>query len=316
MKSRWRIAGLAAAAILGIYFIWFCWHNLDLTLLKAAIQNKTTLTALLMASACHMLVYPLSGIAWRRLLLRQGYDYHATQLTVILGIAQLAKYIPGNVAQHLYRTTHALKQGMPIKAFASTVLQETLLAAAASVLIGTALLAPTAWQANISDYKALIISALALSVAGILIFSISIPANIRPNASSLPGKLLRLSGGLPGPSTTAIALLAYACNYLIIGLGLWLLASALGLSNTITYSVATSAFAIAWILGFLAPGAPAGLGAREGIMLLVLNGHGSNDQILQLVLLARASSMLADVATFAACFATSHFSNMSGPGEK
>src|SRR3546814_10111891 len=73
-------------------------------------------------------------------------------------------------------------------------------------------------------------------------------------------------GGLPGPGATLIAVTIYAGNYLLIGLGIWLLAIALGMAHEIDYAMATSAFALSWILGFLAPGAPAGLGAREGLM--------------------------------------------------
>src|SRR3546814_11891689 len=77
-------------------------------------------------------------------------------------------------------------------------------------------------------------------------------------------------GGLPGPGATLIAVTIYAGNYLLIGLGIWLLAIALGMAHEIDYAMATSAFALSWILGFLAPGAPAGLGAREGLMVLIL----------------------------------------------
>jgi|GEM_PF-636227 len=313
MKSIWRIAGTTIAALLGTYFVWFCYHNLNLKLLGSALHSKTTIIAILFASACHALVYPITGFAWRRLLLRQGCDQDATALTILLGLAQLAKYIPGNVAQHIYRTAYALKKGIPIKAFASTVVQETFLAAAASILIGTAFLAPATWQSNVSHYKGFLVFSLALSCIGIFLFCVKATDNTKIRRNTLLGKLLHVTGGSPGPSTTTTALCAYACNYLLIGLGIWLLASTLGLSETITYTTATSAFAIAWILGFLAPGAPAGLGAREGIMLLVLSGHGSNDQLLQLVVLARFSSLLGDMITFSISFAASLFYNRPPP---
>src|SRR3546814_12372273 len=93
-------------------------------------------------------------------------------------------------------------------------------------------------------------------------------------------------GGLPGPGATLIAVTIYAGNYLLIGLGIWLLAIALGMAHEIDYAMATSAFALPWILGFLAPGAPAGLGAREGRMVLLFKVQGNTDHVAQLVLLA------------------------------
>ena len=84
----------------------------------------------------------------------------------------------------------------------------------------------------------------------------------------------------------------------MVGVGIWLLAVALGLGGQINFPLATAAFALSWALGFLAPGAPAGLGAREGIMLLILQGHGDTDKILLLVLLSRTVSMAGDFLTF------------------
>src|SRR3546814_20503050 len=102
-------------------------------------------------------------------------------------------------------------------------------------------------------------------------------------------------GGLPVPGATRIAVTNYAGNYLLIGLGIWLLAIALGMAHEIDYAMATSAFALSWILGFLAPGAPAGLGAREGLMVLILQGQGNNDHVAQIVLLDRAANKRADL---------------------
>jgi uncharacterized membrane protein YbhN (UPF0104 family) len=105
-------------------------------------------------------------------------------------------------------------------------------------------------------------------------------------------------GGLPGPRATFGALAAYVFNYLIIGLGLWLLASAMGLPDAFDYGLVTAVFALSWVLGFLAPGAPAGLGAREGIMLLLLNGSASGQSVVIFVLMARVVTMLGDALCF------------------
>src|SRR3546814_19452407 len=111
-------------------------------------------------------------------------------------------------------------------------------------------------------------------------------------------------GGLPGPGATLIAVTIYAGNYLLIGLAIWLLAIALGMAHELEYAMATSAFPLSWILGFLAPGAPAGLGAPEGRMVLLLPGQGSNDHIANIVQLARTSRKGEDLRSvrFAAKF--------------
>lgn len=296
MKRLWRTAGLIVAMGLMAYFFWFAWRNLDPQVLVTTLSRPGTLLALVLATFCYMTIYPATGFAWRQLLLRQGQARPVRDLTRLIGIAQLAKYIPGNIAQHAGRAALALKQGIPLQPYVASVIQETLLTSAASVIVGVLLLALTPATAHLSEYRWLLLLLLSGSIGGTLLFCIRLPP---PRHPGLTARLIRSVGGLPGPAATLKAMAAYSCNYLMIGLGVWLLATALGLADSIDYPLATAAFALSWILGFLAPGTPAGLGAREGIMTLILQGHGSSQQIVQLVLLARVASMCGDLLSFA-----------------
>ena len=60
----------------------------------------------------------------------------------------------------------------------------------------------------------------------------------------------------------------------------------------------TGAFMFAWIIGFVTPGAPGGIGIREGVMLFVC-GDSFTDKVVLYVLVMRVSSVIADVAAFA-----------------
>lgn len=59
----------------------------------------------------------------------------------------------------------------------------------------------------------------------------------------------------------------------------------------------TGAFMFAWIIGFVTPGAPGGIGIREGVMLFVC-GDKFSDRIVLFVLVMRIGSVFADVAAF------------------
>ena len=59
----------------------------------------------------------------------------------------------------------------------------------------------------------------------------------------------------------------------------------------------TGAFMFAWIIGFVTPGAPGGIGIREGVMIFVCGGSFP-DRIVLFVLVMRIASILADVAAF------------------
>lgn len=59
----------------------------------------------------------------------------------------------------------------------------------------------------------------------------------------------------------------------------------------------TGAFMFAWIIGFVTPGAPGGIGIREGVMLFVC-GDNFADRIVLFVLVMRIASIGADLAAF------------------
>ena len=61
--------------------------------------------------------------------------------------------------------------------------------------------------------------------------------------------------------------------------------------------VLTGAFMAAWIVGFVTPGAPGGIGIREGVMIFV-SGDKFADRIVLFVLVMRIASIIADLAAF------------------
>lgn len=69
------------------------------------------------------------------------------------------------------------------------------------------------------------------------------------------------------------------------------------LADTKELFVLTGAFLFAWIIGFVTPGAPGGIGIREGVMLFVC-GDQFADRIVLFVLVMRIASVFADVSAF------------------
>ncbi len=58
----------------------------------------------------------------------------------------------------------------------------------------------------------------------------------------------------------------------------------------------TGAFMFAWIIGFITPGAPGGIGIRESVMIFVFGE--AHEEIMLFVLAMRISSIFADVMAF------------------
>lgn len=300
MKRVGRFLGLAVAVFLAGYFIWFAAHNIDFSMLGGMLTSAV-LAALLVAALLCAAIIPLTGWAWARLLAGQGEDWPVSWLTAVLAVTQLAKYVPGNVAQHAGRAGLALREGMAGKVLAVTVVQETALAIAASVIVGMAMLAASGpGLAQLPESSRAVLAWLVPVLLLAVLLLVSVPLSPSRLAGS-PNRILRLLGrlgGLPGARVALPALAAYALNYGLIGIGLWFLARAANLPAALDLPLVTAAFALSWLLGFLAPGAPAGLGVREGILVVLLSGVASDENLLAFVLLARLATMLADAINF------------------
>ncbi|MES9970924.1 MAG: hypothetical protein ABW092_12895, partial [Candidatus Thiodiazotropha sp.] len=67
-----------------------------------------------------------------------------------------------------------------------------------------------------------------------------------------------------------------------------------GLTQDSDYLVVLSAFAIAWSVGFLTPGAPSGIGIREAILILLLSPLAGEANALILALLFRLVTIAGD----------------------
>lgn len=87
-------------------------------------------------------------------------------------------------------------------------------------------------------------------------------------------------------------------GWLVYGLHLWLVAG-----DPAPYLVATGAYAFAWASGLLTFVVPAGVGVREGAIVLVLGPLVGVPQALVAAIVSRLAFTLADLALAGAAFA-------------
>ncbi|MDQ7760975.1 YbhN family protein [Xanthomonas sontii] len=305
MKSFWRWTSRLLTAALGLYVLWFAATTLGIKQIGEALANREIVIGILAATTCYCLIYPLTGFAWKQLLARQNQTYPTVLLIRIIGLTQLAKYVPGNIFQHISRAALAMREGVTTKSYVASAGQEALLTVAASLCVGTVALAlsPSGVQALASHGHTRTLYALTCAAfVGTALLCLDLRARSLEQSNRWILRMLGRAGGLPGPTTALTALSAYAANFLAVGAGIWLLSQSLGAD--VDLAMATAAFALSWTLGFLAPGAPAGLGAREGIMLLILENQHNQEKIVLLVLLTRAASILGDLLVFLLSLAT------------
>lgn len=303
MKRTWRALGSVVALIVTALFVWYVVRSLRGHDLSVYATPRAAL-GIVVAAVSWACGAPLLAWAWSKLLVGLGVRKPQRELFGIIGITQFAKYIPGNVAQYIGRVGMSLARGIPARPLAVTLILETLLVIAAAVVVGVI---AGAWSEvgrqlvrNHASQLALIATVVVLAGVGLLVFRRLAPALLRRFAPRyapvLDGTLL------PPQADLARAFALYCAMYVVAGIGLILLARFLLPDAPHEYWLLLAVFALAWVVGFVTPGAPGGFGVREGLMLLMLAPVFTVAATGVLVIALRIATTLGDVLVLTAGF--------------
>jgi len=250
------------------------------------------------------IAYGLYALLWRRLLADLGTRLdRATALRVWM-IAQLGKYVPGKVWGAVGRTVLVARAGGdPLAAGLSIVYEIALMVATGVVL---ALAAFPLWRAGISQvvFDRVGIAAPAI-VAGAILVSVFVPGTWR-----LAGRFAAWL--VPGAAVPTLPLkrlpwlvFGYAATWLATATGFALLLAALHPVRGTELPGAAAAFVFAWVAGMLVFVAPAGLGVREAVLLVYLDGLVPREVALVVVVASRAWTTAVEVVGLAIALAWS-----------
>ncbi len=222
----------------------------------------------------------LLAAAWIRLLRVCGettVDWRT--LCRIYGKSQIAKYVPGNIAHIAGRHTMGRLAGVSHGHLAIAALYEIIGLVSASLIITL-----IGGRGVLDQFTSITwwIYGLPVIIAGYLATPWLIK-KFKPVATSASPLLM-----LP-------PLIYYALFFLVSGIALVVI-GVYGESFTLDsdYLIVLSAFAIAWSVGFLTPGAPSGIGIREAILILLLSPFTGEANALILALLFRLVTIAGD----------------------
>lgn len=224
------------------------------------------------------LVYSVSNLilpqAWRRLLSKFGAPVTYRWAVRVYGISQLAKYVPGNIFHLAGRQAIGMAAGLPGWPLAKSSVWELGLLTLAGAMFG--------------------VLALPLVVSSVSVSNVAITFVVTVIASAI--LLGRYSGQL-----AARAFVWYVCFFsasAAIFVGLIKLVSSLSLSDASMWLAFGGAYVLAWLAGFITPGAPAGVGVRELVLLFLLKGEIAEADLVFIILLGRMVTVLGDFLFF------------------
>ncbi|MGB2895333.1 MAG: lysylphosphatidylglycerol synthase domain-containing protein [Anaerolineales bacterium] len=274
-----------------------------------ALQHKSTfppgifspriLLIILGMAIIYLVIIFLNGWIWHLLLVGSGGTEKFLDSVIIFVQAQFAKYIPGNIAQHLGRVALARAYGMHIPRVLFSMAMEvawmilsasslgvvTLLFLGASDL-GVSSFTPSVWQLLFIG-----IAAIALPIIGVVVLDRWRPAWLKK--LYLEGEFKR-----PGSITLFVVFLVDILSLATVG---WMADGlAAGIFHAPQRHILSSIgiYAIAWVVGFLTPGAPAGIGIREVILATAYTRLYGESAALGVTLSLRMITMIGDALAF------------------
>lgn len=215
----------------------------------------------------------LLALGWRRLMHYAGVPVSRSWAIHTYAVSQLAKYVPGNIFQFAGRQAIGLAAGIANGPLARSTVYEL-----AFVIVGGFLFSPLVLPLaliGLPNSFGWISFVLAMAIA--LWLAMRIGGADFGAAAILYLVFLALSG------------VVFAAAFDLAG----------GSGRIALYPAIAGAYVIAWLVGLVTPGAPAGIGIREAILMVLLGGLGAEPVILLAVVIGRTITVLGDLFFFA-----------------
>ncbi len=238
-----------------------------------------------LATGLALVALAFNTLSWRAVMMSVGLQAPLREASGVFLVSQAGKYVPGAVWPVVAQAEFARAHGVTRARGTVGSLVAMAVGVVMAAVVGAVALAVFSPGAVLTYWWVLLIAtALAVTL-------------VPPVLSLLLGvalKVLRRQGEVPRIGGRALAASAgwSALNWAALGAQAWILIHALG--GDASYGLATGAFALAWLVGFVVVFMPAGVGPREYALVLLLGSVVTGPQALAFALLSRFAMTLAD----------------------
>jgi glycosyltransferase 2 family protein len=248
------------------------------------------------ATGVTLLAHIWAGWVWTWILQQLNQPVESVHFIQVYLKTNIAKYLPGNIWHHYGRIIAAKNANVSPGAATLSVLLEPLLLAAAALII-IVLLGGTFAPGNIS-----LLTQIAQLLALLGVLCVVHPRFLNLAISFL--QRLRKKSDTSTESNATVRITRYPLRPLLGELGFLGLRSigfiltifALGPLNSSQIPLLIGAFSFAWLLGFIVPGAPGGLGVFEATAIALLQNRFPPAIVISAIALYRLISIVAETS--------------------
>lgn len=279
---KWVAAVVAVALlVLGIARQW-----------DAIVQDFTRLDVVTVSVGVLATVAALVAnmLSWRAMMAATGHRVRLAAASSIFFVGQLGKYIPGGVWSIAAQAELGRAHGLARTGSAVASLASMLVSMVTAALVGIVALLASANDGLAHYWWLVIVVAIGLVALTPPVLSRLIALAFRVLRRPSEAVVLTWSG-------TATSMLWSVVMWLLYGVQATVVLHAFGADSPSVFAVSTGAYAVAWLVGFLVVIAPAGLGPREGVLVLLLAAVASpsGGAALALAVVSRVFMTIGDV---------------------
>ncbi|WP_136516111.1 hypothetical protein [Geomonas edaphica] len=300
MRTRNKIINIAGA-LLSVCAFWFVGSKvfLNWSMITTWPRQQVPFWTVVFSAACVYASASFSlSFAWSLLLRFLGQTEVDFRLWhAIYARTQIAKYAPGNIFHFAGRHVWGKKAGISHSVLVgATVLEALGLVSAACAVSLIGFVSGSQIFGNARWYLLGLLTALFLPFITVTAVKYIRPLQL-PNVSTRPlTEILR-----PLFRAYSLYILFFAISG---GILLWLVGLVGGTPDIKMSGIVFSAYAASWIGGYVTPGSPAGLGVRESLVIIILNGIMAEPMALLVALALRCITITGDLLYFTTSFIT------------
>jgi hypothetical protein len=277
IKSAWVVS---VVTFISIYLVRH-WPAFLEALAAASWQRIAVSATCLLAAKCFLALQAQLSLLCVGVKLEYGEVsrvYHATQL---------AKYIPGSVWHFVGRVGAYRERGLSAPCIRDAMIVENVFLLGGAFLYGLVMIGLTQGDLIMRVIREL--DALIMVPLGLIGFGLVIAALFRKRLVPLGGRVSRQPALFSGMVATQLLI------WILMGL-FWAVLITPHDEASRQWVYQTGLFALAFVLGFITPIAPAGIGVRETVLVLGLSPFMPVQQAIMLSTLSRLISIGVEVA--------------------
>lgn len=282
--------------------VWFVHHSLlDSKILYLLPWNANQIASLFALLPLYVMTLVIGSLVWwRQLCSLQGSPIAPSRVLAIGLSAQFAKYLPGNVAHHIGRVVLASKSGISTAASVFSILLESFWVMAIAASLALTFMLWFGGSAGSQWFTGMSLPLLTLAILA----AAAAPYMLHRQWTAFSRRYLLRHGvsqqSLRNPSwrIAVFSMGSYLLIYVLFGLMISLLGWLFFASPMHNPLMLGSAFALAWVVGFVTPGSPAGLGIREVILFGMLSPLYGSETATGITVLLRLLTLAGDALAY------------------